>query len=334
VDRFGARPVAVGGLALAAVATVAIAGTTTGSQVIGLRLLWGVGEGLSIPALYQLTGTLGRASGRGETTAMGWFGSAAVVGMTAGPGLVAVLSGHLSFHQVFVLGGTLTALSALLVSVALPRVERPAGDDPGSPAAGNRPAARALVLAVLALGTLDLINNLIYAALEPVVPLYAVGDLGTGRRTVSAVFFAGLAVFALVAAISAPVIRRTGVRQALTGSFAVQVAALAVAWRAGGFVLFAAGFVVLMAVQPLVYVAVRARIAEVGGDRAGSAFGWFGTISDLGWIIGPLVATGVLEAAGAGVFLALAVLAAGAGLIALPAGRPSAVTEGDSASPP
>src|SRR5205823_7135195 len=123
VDRFGARLVGGGALLVSTVAIGLLAFATSGEQVIVLRLLWGIGEGLAMPALYGLVSSLGENTAQGAAKAMGWFGSAAVLGMTVGPGLVAVFSGILTFHRAFLLGGVLTLSSAVLVAVVAKPVE-------------------------------------------------------------------------------------------------------------------------------------------------------------------------------------------------------------------
>src|SRR5437588_296571 len=49
VDRFGARLVGGGALLVSTVAIGLLAFATSGEQVIVLRLLWGIGEGLAMP---------------------------------------------------------------------------------------------------------------------------------------------------------------------------------------------------------------------------------------------------------------------------------------------
>jgi MFS family permease len=138
------------------------------------------------------------------------------------------------------------------------------------------------------------------------VPLHAVAEFGVARRDVSTAFFVGRVVFAVPSALAGPLVSRLGPARAAGLSLAVQTVALLVLAGSGVFGLFGAAFVLLMLVQPVVYVAARTGIAGVSAGRQGRAFGWFGLVSDLGWVIGPVAAGAMLPRLGGGVFVVLA----------------------------
>ncbi|MFG1947227.1 MFS transporter [Nonomuraea sp. NPDC048826] len=314
VDRIGGRTIAIAGLAVTAVATAALAVATTGAQVVACRFVWGIGEGLAMPALYRLTAQLGKESGHGSDRTLGWFGTAAVAGMTVGPGLIAVLSGVIDFRSAFAGGAVLTVVATVLVALAFrrggPGEGGPAGGGPPAPAEGAERLSRLpLIPLVVVLGVLDLANNAVYAALEPLFPLHGTGLLGAGERAVSLSFFLGLVVFAVFSWVGGRVMHLSRGFPLAAVVFAVQAAALALAWVTGSYGVFTAAFIALMAVQPLVYVNMRAVIGRLGEGRQGWAFGWFGLVSDLGWVAGPLVATVAYEMFGAGSFALFAVVA-------------------------
>jgi len=313
-DRFGARTTATAGLLIATGATGLLAVAESGSQIVMLRLIWGIGEGLAIPALYQLANILSRRAGVEPARALGWFGAAAVAGMTAGPGLVAIMSGIIDFRAAFLIGAGLTACSAVLIAYSMPRLDEvPSADSPrdeeaGEPSAGAAAsrAPRSALLGVLGFGLADLVNNAIYAALEPVVPLYAESTLALEGRTVSIIFFIGLGLFAVVAAFAGGPVAKWGYKGTIAGTFGVQIAALLVCTWSSSPVAFTLAFWVVMAAQPLVYVAVRAGVAEIGRTRSGRAFGWFGLVSDLGWVLGPIAGSTLLPNLGPDLFAAMA----------------------------
>ncbi|GAA2212124.1 hypothetical protein GCM10009850_075860 [Nonomuraea monospora] len=327
VDRIGGRTIAIAGLAVTALATAALALATTSAQVVACRFVWGLGEGLAMPALYRLTAQLGNESGHGSDRTLGWFGTAAVAGMTVGPGLIALLSGVIDFRSAFAGGALLTVLATALVALAFRRGERPkvspvSGGPPAtaerSPAGGGPPATAEgaerlsrlpLIPLVLVLGVLDLANNAVYAALEPLFPLHGTGPLGAGEQAVSVSFFLGLAVFAVFSWVGGRIVRLSRGFPLAAAVFAVQAAALALAWVTGSYGVFTAAFIALMAVQPLVYVNMRAVIGRLGEGRQGWAFGWFGMVSDLGWVAGPIAATAAYQVLGGGSFALLAVVA-------------------------
>ncbi|TYB60270.1 MFS transporter [Nonomuraea sp. PA05] len=317
VDRIGGRTIAIAGLAVTALATAALAVATTSAQVVACRFVWGLGEGLAMPALYRLTAQLGNESGHGSDRTLGWFGTAAVAGMTVGPGLIAALSGVIDFRSAFAGGALLTVLATVLVALAFRRGGRPEGSSASggtpAPAEGAERLSRLpLIPLVLVLGVLDLANNAVYAALEPLFPLHGTGPLGAGEQAVSVSFFLGLAVFAVFSWVGGRIVRLSGGFPLAAAVFAVQAAALALAWVTGSYGVFTAAFIGLMAVQPLVYVNMRAVIGRLGEGRQGWAFGWFGLVSDLGWVAGPIAATAAYQVLGGGSFALLAVVAVAA----------------------
>jgi MFS family permease len=337
VDRLRARTVAVAGLAVAAAATVALAAAGNAGSVIGCRLLWGLGEGFAIPALYRLASALGDRSHFGQARVLGWFGCASVIGMTLGPGVVALFSHLLTFQVAFLLGGLLTATAAAVLRYTVdPELGRdPSGGPHPHETAGVAVTGRRLMmLLVIGFGLLDFVNNFVYAALEPVLPLYATETIGVDTRTVSILFFVGLAAFAAVSAAGGPVVQRYGERTAAAVSLAVQAVALTAAGLVATVEGLAVSFFLLMVFQPLVYVAARSAISSIASAHQGKAFGLFGLISDLGWIAGPVLASAALATVHGNVMFLLAALAAVAavGALALPRTRATAPAPPDAAA--
>lgn len=316
-DRWAARPVALAGLTLAALAVLGLAFAGTATHVIAARLLWGVGEGIAIPALYRMCSAIGRNSALGESRAFGWFGSASVIGMAAGPALVGLLGGPLGFRGVFVVGAALTLLSAAMLLAAPGTAGARRTTSPAR--APQEPTGRAetrigagIALAGLLFGLMDLLNNFVYAALEPVLPLYAGRHLGATESAISWLFFAGLVIFALMSAAAGPLAERRGPIPVMTAAFTLSAVTLAVMTATTWVPAFYAAFLALMIFQPVVYVCTRSLVARVSDRRQGTAFGVFGLMSDIGWVAGPLAGTALLETFGRpafGVLCALTVLA-------------------------
>lgn len=313
VDRFDARLAGTTGLLLAALATGGLAFATSGQHIVGLRLLWGLGEGLAIPAIYRLVSQLGDDDQQGPTKAMGWFGSAAVLGMAAGPGLVAAFSSVLTFHRAFLLGSALTVASAILLTFVTRSSTSsvPTSEVPSTP----KPVVPQLLLLVVSIGLLDLINNFIYAAIEPILPLYAHNRLGVDQRIISTLFSIGLLLFALASPVGGMIASRIPQLKLTAAALLIQLAALCLPTVVPSIGALAIGFLVLMTTQPLVYVALRSALTQLGNANQGATFGWFGLISDLGWVLGPLIMTGLLDVLNNLTFAVLAALAMlGAGL--------------------
>lgn len=292
VDRTRRLPLlAASGLLVTAVTIGGLSLAGTGTQIVAWRLAWGVAEGLTFPPLYRLVICLAPRAGLEPERGMGRFGAVAVAGMAAGPGASGLVHAYLGFSGVFVLGAVLTCAGGLLLLALVPR------DATGAATGIDRTRSRralapAALLLVAVFGVTDLINNAVYAALEPTLPLYLKGMYGQDAVAwVSALFTAGLIVFAIVSSYSGRLV--AGARLLVAGAVGFGVAAAALlgigisarAW------LLVPCFLVFMATQPVLYIMARRGVALVPADRLGRAFGLFGLLSDTGYIIGPTLGT-------------------------------------------
>jgi len=71
-------------LIVAAIALLGMGSATAGWQVLFWRGVWGVGEGVTITAAYELVYRAAALAERDSGTVMGWFGSMATGGMALG----------------------------------------------------------------------------------------------------------------------------------------------------------------------------------------------------------------------------------------------------------
>lgn len=318
-DRLPRPPVLAFALqCLTAGAVFGLAFASSGWQVLVWRLAWGMAEGLAMPVLYGLVSTLGADTGLGTTRVMSWFAGAAVTGMAAGPALVGLLHSFLGFTGVFLAGGSLTAVSGVLLLTIRSRPVEELVEKPEVRRAS--PATLAVFVGIFA--AIDLLNNVLYAAMEPVLPLHIEAtSRADALRVTSALFTAGLVVFGIVSVTCARFVERWPLLVVTAVAFWASAAGLLVIGVVGGVAAVAAGFVVFMATEPVLYVVARRGVSLVPADRLGRAYGAFGLVSDIGFIVGPTVGSLLYGHLGAGTFVALAGLAAATGLGALPARR-------------
>lgn len=319
VDRLRARPVAVAALFLGSLAIMGIAFADTGWQVIVLRLLWGFAEGVTVPALFRLCLAIRADSPQRQGRIMGWFGSAEVLGMAIGPALAGLLDGVLDFRGFFCLAAAITALGAAMIGWGLGPVDECASSAVEFTRVESRPAIAWSPLPIIVVfGLLDLVNNFVYAALEPALPLHVSASYRgiDSVQFVAVLFSLGLLVFSAVSLWTGRLLERFAPLSLLFGAFAIGALGLLVQGTATRPFVFAAGFLMFMLSQPLVYVAARTAIAGLPSKRRGTAFGYFGLISDIGWITGPLVGAALVHSWGGAVFVALAFLSMAAAVLA------------------
>jgi MFS family permease len=317
VDRT-ARPQLLGfiGLSLTAATVVGLAFATAGWQVLAWRLAWGAAEGLVMPVLYQLASSLGASSRFGTTRVMGWFGGCCTAGMVIGPAIVGVLFPFLGFTGVFLAGAAVTAGGGVLL-LGL-RVAAVAELEPAEPVSAKERAGavRMLVVLVGLFAVVDLINNALFAALEPVVPLHLDRLTGNGVGYTSVIFTAGLAVFMVVAMTCARFVESRPLLVISAFAFGAETVGLAAVGLFDGVVAMTAGLLLFMTAEPVLYLVARRGVNLAPRHQLGRAFGAFGLVSDIGFIIGPLLGALAYYELGTSAFLIMAAVAAVAGVAA------------------
>ncbi|MEV6823658.1 MFS transporter [Amycolatopsis sp. NPDC051102] len=313
VDRTP-RPqvLAVIGLFLTSATVVGLAFAGAGWQVLAWRLAWGVAEGITMPALYHLASSLGASSRYGTARVMGWFGGCCTAGMVIGPAVVGLLHPFLGFTGVFLAGAAVTAGGGLLL-IGL-RVGEPAETEPEP--AGDAPVAtgavRRLVLLVGIFAVVDLINNALFAALEPVVPLHLDRVTGNGVGYTSVIFTASLAVFMLVALTCGRLVETRPLLVISAFAFGAEAVGLAGVGLFDGIAAMGAGLLLFMTAEPVLYLVARQGVSLVPRHQLGRAFGAFGLVSDIGFIVGPLLGALAYFRLGTTAFLIMALVAAAA----------------------
>jgi MFS transporter, DHA2 family, methylenomycin A resistance protein len=153
VDRFGARRLALTGLALFAIGAVAGAASQTFGELIVARVVQGAGAGLVSPA--ALAGAVSGFPAERRGAALGIWGASAGMSNLVGPllgGLLTIAFGWRADWWALV---PLTAVAALAVARVVPGVVHAAHTTDGPPgAAVNRIVAIATLIAALTFGVM------------------------------------------------------------------------------------------------------------------------------------------------------------------------------------
>jgi MFS family permease len=316
-----ARPRLLGAVALCLTAAtiVGLAFATAGWQVLGWRLAWGAAEGIAMPVLYQLASSLGAGSRFGTARVMGWFGGSCTAGMVLGPAVIGLLYPFLGFTGVFLVGAAVTAVGGvLLLGLRIPDVDEPESAERTVTGGLTRRAVRSLVVLVGLFAVVDLINNALFAALEPVVPLHLDDLTGNGVAYTSVIFTAGLAVFMLGATFGGKLVESRPLLGIVVVGFAIEAVGLTAVGLFDGVVAMSAGLLLFMIAEPVLYLVARQGVSLVPLQLRGRAFGAFGLVSDIGFIVGPLLGAVAYAGLGTSVFLIMAAVAAVAALAAAP----------------
>ncbi len=310
VDRWGPRTVAFLSLLLVAAGTVTTAlADGPGTLLLG-RVAWGLGEGLLTPALYAGMTYLCHHHELSSVRVMGFFGSASVAGFLLGP-LVTGLASGLGFRTLFLVGAAVTVLFALVMLWTLhgahnSEASSQTTQDTPQEKTGN---AQRWWIGVLVFGSLDLVTNMTYSALEPVLPLYlATGMPGGARAAISWVFVAGLGVFGVIVWLIGWMGKRVRLTHLVQAGLLLSVIGVAGLSSSARLIAVVSWFGLVMAGQSALYLAARRGVIEVSSSLAGHgrAFGLFGATSDLGNMIGPSIGVALYGWTAQTAFLALA----------------------------
>jgi MFS family permease len=294
VERFGERVVLTTGLLIVAV-TTGLAGLATNFPVfLALRAAGGTGSAMFTVSALSLLLHVAPATHRGRAAAT-WQGGF-ILGGIAGPamgGLLAELSPRLPFllyaSSLLVAGAVALVLlrtSAVARAEALPD---PATGAPAPPPPSLRSALRRRAYVAALVANLG-VGWVIFGVRNSLVPLYVTEELGRTVAWAGAGLLAGSAAQALGLLRSGRLTDTWGRRPSLIlgASLATAAMALLVLPAALGVFLFSMAVIGLAA--SLLGSAPAALVGDVTPARGGRVVAVFQMSSDLGAIVGPLVA--------------------------------------------
>lgn len=304
VARVGERPVYIAGVLIVAASTLATAFAHSYWQLLLFRGLGGIGSTMFTVAAMGLVVRLAPPSRRGAASSA--YASAFLIGNMTGPFLGGLLAGY-GMRVPFIVYGVALVVAALLVTVALPASAlRPKPGSVPLPAMTFRegladPAYRSVLVSSFANGWAN------FGIRMSLVPLFAAGALHAGDVETGV----ALTVFAVGNAVGIALVGRlvdvTGRRRPLLLGLVVgAVAVLAMGWS--GSVLVLSVLSALAGVGAgMVGPAQQAAVGDiVGSERSGGqVLAAFQMASDLGAIVGPIVAGVVVDRAGYGPAFAL-----------------------------
>jgi MFS family permease len=338
-DRFGRKPVLVGGWLVGLPVPLLIIWAPTWTWIVAANVLLGVNQGLcwstTVIMKIDLAGPQRRGLAMGLNEAAGYLAVALTAYLT---GLIAARAGLRPepFYLGLAYAGLGLGLSVLLVretrgharleaQLADPgRITDPnPGRDSGPAAADERPSTREVLVltslrepAMSACSQAGLVNNLNDGLAWGLLPLLFVrGGLSVGQVGLLAALYP--AVWGLGQLVTGPLSDRLGRKPLITGGMLVQAVALAGTALAGSFWPWAGCALLIGIGTAMVYPTLLAAIGDVAHPSwRASAVGVYRLWRDTGFAVGALLAGVVADLAGleAAVWV-VAVLTAASGLL-------------------
>jgi MFS family permease len=339
-DRYGRKPILVGGWLLGLPVPLLIIWAPTWSWIVAANVLLGINQGLcwstTVIMKIDLAGPNRRGLAMGLNEAAGYLAVALTAYLT---GVIAARTGLRPepFYLGLAYAGLGLGLSALLVretrghahlEAQLADADRAAYANPGPDkepeAAGRgRPSTREVVVrtslrepALSACSQAGLVNNLNDGLAWGLLPLLFVrGGLPVGQVGLLAALYP--AVWGLGQLLTGPLSDRLGRKPLITAGMLLQAAALAGYALAGSFLAWAASAILLGIGTAMVYPTLLAAISDVAHPSwRATAVGVYRLWRDTGFAVGALLAGLVADLAGlqAAVWV-VAALTAASGLV-------------------
>lgn len=285
VDRVGERTALVGGIAVVAVSSLLAGLAVSYPQLLVLRGVGGVGSAVFTIASTSLLLRVASAAQRGQTQSV--YRAGFLIGGIVGPALGGAVVGVSLRAPFFLYAGTLV-LAGLAGALLLPRGNGP-GRTTAAPAAVTplrrafaSPAYRAALAGNFATGFA------LFGVRSTVLPLFVVDALDLAPGWIGIAFLVSAAVQAVLLLPAGRAVDTLGRRPTLVVGGLATAAALAMLAVATGPVSLVLAMVGLGAGASLLGVAPAAVVGDV--VQGGRPIAVFQMSSDLGAIVGPVVA--------------------------------------------
>ena len=289
VDKVGERAVLATGLGIVAVSSALAGLAQTYGQLLVLRGLGGIGSAMFTVSAVTLLLRLVRADQRGR--ANGWFQAGFLIGGVSGPAFGGVLAGISLRLPFFVYAATLGVAFVITVT-ALSRVrlsdERDASgrgvEQTTLGTALRHPAYRAALVTNLGTGWV------LFGVRSSLVPLFVAEALGRSTTWVGIGFLVSALAQALALWPAGRITDQVGRKPVMIAGGLVGTGSvlLLAAWET------LPGFFIAMALYGLAAAGLGTAPAAVVGDvvhgRGGTVVAAFQMASDVGAVVGPLVA--------------------------------------------
>lgn len=316
VDRVGERSALLAGLAVVAVSSLLAGLAVSYPQLLVLRGVGGVGSAVFTIAATSLLLRVATAAQRGQTQSI--YRGGFLLGGIVGPAFGGAVLGVSLRAPFFLYAGTLVLAAIVAATMlpqppqrtatpqvllgsaedgAVPRVE--VAEPPRTPLSTTlrNPAYQAALAGNFAAGFS------LFGVRSTVVPLLVVQQLDLAPGWIGAAFAVGALVQAALLLPAGKAIDQIGRRPTLVAGGLITAASLAGLGLATGPVSLLLAMTVLAVGAALLGVAPAAIVGDVVEGRSGTAVAVWQMASDLGAVIGPLVAGILIDRASFGIAL-------------------------------
>jgi MFS family permease len=306
-DRFGRRPLLIGGSAVTVVALLLHVPATTVPLFVAVRALLGVGEAFFFVAALAAAADLAPANRRGE--AISFLSLSLYLGLAIGPLIGETVLRLTSYAGVWLLAALVAGVAGGLSWIT---PETAPGAKPGG--AAQPGGARLIHPAGIFPGLLIMSGIWGMAGFLAFVPLHAV-KLGLNGAGPALAVFAGIVVALRILGARLP--DRLGAGRLSGAALAVSAVGLAILGLAPGIGGLLLGTAVLAVGVAFTFPALMAlAVSRVPPAERGSVVGTASAFLDLAFGIGPASLGLIADASGyPGAFLVSAIIAAGGSLL-------------------
>ncbi len=293
IDWGGERTILAIGIGIVAVSSAMVGIAQSYLEVLLLRGAGGIGSAMfSISAMTLLLGTTDRSM-RGR--AVGFYQGGFLIGGMAGPalgGLLAIISLRAPF---FFYAGTLVVAGVVGLAFLRPRSGRVVDATEPAPIIPFRqvladPRFRAACLANFASGWASL------GVRSALVPVLVVEVLHRTELWTGIAFAIAAVAQTLALGPAGKFVDTVGRRPAIIGAYALAAAVMVAIPFAGDIWMLTALLCVYGIAAAFMGTAPAAAVGDAAGARSGQPVAIFSAFSDLGAIVGPLVAGALLDA--------------------------------------
>jgi len=296
-DRYGRRPLAIGGAFVLGAGSAALIGPGVLALVVLARLLIGAGDALYTTAAMAWAADTATPERRGR--AMATVGMSLWLGLALGPQWAVWTHEHLGYNGVW-LGGTFFALLAALLVWLLGPTPTPAAVNPDTP---HAKIPRGAILPAVAM-VLICYGNAVFEAFG-IVHLTGRGVSGGAGLGGAASVFTIVAITSFLGRFAGGVWSdKLGPRPVALAGIAAVAGAYCFFAAASSFIVAAAGGALLGVGLALIYPSLSLLVTRrVGVQERGAGLGIFLAALDVTFAIGPPLGALVVGAASTGVAL-------------------------------